>query len=105
MATNVWRLGVISGLYCENLRPQNHLSNLNKFSKRKTVPLFRQTAVICSGFSAASLRKKTPSKRKVNMQESRVPWLITEKVLAKCGLKMNFSSIFHQTQPMLFQIV
>jgi len=26
----------------------------------------------------------------------------TEKVLAKCGLKMNFSSIFDQTEPVLF---
>jgi len=47
-----------SGLSRENLRPQNHLSNLQKFSKRKTVPIFRQTAVIYRGFSAASLRKK-----------------------------------------------
>ena len=27
-----------------------------------------------------------------------------EKVLAKCGRKMNFSSVFNQTKPMLFQI-
>jgi len=47
-----------SGLSRENLRPEKYLSNLKKFSKRKTVPLFRQTAVICRGFSAASLRKK-----------------------------------------------
>ena len=28
-----------------------------------------------------------------------------EKVLAKSGRKMNFSSVFNQTEPMLFQIV
>ena len=31
-----------------------------------------------------------------------LPLAITEKVLAKCGLKMNFSSIFDQTEPIFF---
>ena len=37
---------------------------------------------------------------------SRIFWAIAhnEKVLAKCGRKMNFSSVFNQTKPMLFQI-
>jgi len=82
-----------SGLSRENLRPQNHLSNLKKFSKRKTVPLFRQTAVICRGFSPASLRKKNTLQTEDEYAGSRVPWLITEKVLAKCGLNWMESSI------------